>query len=213
MKPLHLILPFTLAMTALGSHGEVTPASGDTIETWHTIQAPPAPSVKSVTVDAKTTAFLVLDMQSDLLQTRPRAVATIPAIANFLGKARAAGMLIAHSNTRTGTPADLARPLAPRTGEQVVRSGVDKFFRTGLEDGLNARKIKTVIVVGTAANGAVLHTATGASLRGLKVIIPVDGLSSEDLYAEQYTTWHMLNAPGTRANTTLTRLNLIDIQP
>jgi len=91
----------------------------------------------------------------------------------------------------------------------VVRSSVDKFYNTDLEKILRDRGIKTVIIAGTAANGAVLHTATGAAMRGLKVIVPVD-LMSADLYAEQYTAWHLVNAPGTRRQTTLTRSDLIE---
>ena len=86
---------------------------------------------------------------------------------------------------------------------------MDKFYNTDLEKILRDRGIKTVIIAGTAANGAVLHTATGAAMRGLKVIVPVD-LMSADLYAEQYTAWHLVNAPGTRRQTTLTRSDLIE---
>lgn len=64
------------------------------------------------------------------------------------------------------------------------------------------------MVAGTAANGAVLHTATGAAMRGYRVIVRVD-LMSADLYAEQYTAWHLVNAPGTRHQTALTRSDLI----
>jgi nicotinamidase-related amidase len=35
-----------------------------------------------------------------------------------------------------------------------------------------------VIAVGTAANGAVLYTASAAAFRGMNVIVPVDGISS-----------------------------------
>ena len=62
------------------------------------------------------------------------------------------------------------------------------------------------------SQGAVLHTATGASMRGMNVIVPVDGMSAGTLYAEQYTAWHLLNAPGTRARTSLTKLDMIDIK-
>jgi len=90
-----------------------------------------------------------------------------------------------------------------------VRSSVDKFYNTDLEKILRDRGIKTVVIAGTAANGALLHTATGTAMRGLKVIVPVD-LMSADLYAEQYTAWHLVNAPGTRRQTTLTRSDLIE---
>ena len=44
---------------------------------------------------------------------------------------------------------------------------------------------------------------------GLNVVVPVDGMTSATLYAEQYIAWHLLNSPGTRNNTTLTLLPLI----
>ena len=68
---------------------------------------------------------------------------------------------------------------------------------------------QAVITVGTAAHGAVLYTASGAALRGLKVIVPVDGTSADILYAEQYTAWHLVNAPRDGAQVTLTRIDLI----
>lgn len=41
----------------------VAPASAQTIiDEWQSIQAPPAPTLKAVTVDPKTTALLVLDI-------------------------------------------------------------------------------------------------------------------------------------------------------
>jgi nicotinamidase-related amidase len=87
---------------------------------------------------------------------------------------------------------------------------VDKFFRTELKEILLKKKIKTVVIAGTTAEGAVLHTATGAAVRGFQVIVPVDGMSADALYAEQYTAWHLANAPGSRQKTTLTRFGMID---
>jgi nicotinamidase-related amidase len=89
-------------------------------------------------------------------------------------------------------------------GEPIVRSGVDKFHGTELEDILLAAGTETAIITGTSAHGAVLHTATGATLRGLDIILPVDCISSSDPYAEQYTVWHLANAPGSRRRVTLT---------
>jgi len=53
----------------------------------------------------------------------------------------------------------------------------------------------TVITTGYSANGAVFHTATSAAFRGYNVIIPVDCMSANNPYAEQYIAWHMLNTP------------------
>ena len=69
--------------------------------------------------------------------------------------------------------------------------------------------IKTVIVVGTAAHGAVIYTASGAAMRGLKVIVPVDGISADIPCAEQYTLWHLANAPIIAAAVTLTTIGQV----
>jgi nicotinamidase-related amidase len=67
-----------------------------------------------------------------------------------------------------------------------------------------------VIVTGTAAHGAVLNTAAAAALMGLKVVLPVDGVSAENTYAEQYTAWHLANAPGGIApQVTITKIDMI----
>ena len=65
--------------------------------------------------------------------------------------------------------------MAPAADEPSVKSKADKFLNTDLEKILKDKGIQTVIVTGTAANGAVLYTGTGAAFRGLKVIVPVDG--------------------------------------
>jgi nicotinamidase-related amidase len=90
-------------------------------------------------------------------------------------------------------------------GDPVVTSGPDKFMGTDLEKILKEKGIKTVIVTGTAANGAVLYTASGAALRGMQVIVPVDGMSAGNVYAEQYVAWNLANAPRVSAMVTLTR--------
>ena len=40
------------------------------------------------------------------------------------------------------------------------------------------------IIVGTAAHGAVLYTATAAATRNLQVVIPLDGISGDIPYVE-----------------------------
>ena len=76
-----------------------------------------------------------------------------------------------------------------------MSSGVDKFVGTDLESMLKQKGIKTVIIVGAAAHGAVLYTATAAATRDLQVIVPLDGISADIPYVEQYTAWHLVNAP------------------
>ena len=78
-----------------------------------------------------------------------------------------------------------------------------------MEKILADKGIKTVIAVGTASEGAVVNTATGAALLGLNVIVPVDGMSSVNPYAEQYVAWHLTHAPLVSAKVTLTRSDMI----
>lgn len=181
------------------------------VDEWPDVKAPPSPELGPVSVDAETTALLILDIQHNNCnpQRRPRCVVTLPRIRSLLERARRKGMAVVYSLTTNANETDIRAEVAPVAGEPSVRSGVDKFFRTDLEEILQAKGIQTVILVGTSAHGAVLHTATGAALRGLDVIVAVDGVSADDPYAEQYTAWHLANAPGTRRQTTLTRSELI----
>jgi nicotinamidase-related amidase len=108
-----------------------------------------------------------------------------------------------------GKPADLPKELEPAANEPIVSSGLDKFVNTDLEQFLKRKGVKTVIVVGAAAHGAVLYTASSAAISGFKVIVPVDGISAHLAYAEQYTAWHLMNAPIISAAMTLTTLDSV----
>jgi nicotinamidase-related amidase len=182
------------------------------IDEWSTVPVPPPPELKPITVDARVTAVLILDIQYGNCnpERRPRAVASLPKIQSLLAAARGKKIPVIYSLTRSASKADIRKEVAPLPAEPIVKSGVDKFFRTDLETILKAKGIETVILVGTSAHGAVLHTATGAAQRGLKVVVPVDGMSASDVYAEQYTCWHLVNSPGTRRQLTLTRISLIE---
>lgn len=184
------------------------------VDEWNSLQIPSAPELKQVTLDPQTTAFLILDIQKNscTTQARPRCVASIPKVKAFLDLCRQKGVFVAHSLTSTATPEDIVDELKPLPNEPVVRSGVDKFYKTDLEKILTDRGIKTVVIAGTSAHGAVLHTATGASLRGMNVIVPVDGMSADVPFAEMYTAWHLLNSPGTRRSSVVTSFSRIFIK-
>ncbi len=181
------------------------------IELWDTVKAPAPVELKAVKLDPKETAFLILDIEELTCnpERRPRCVSSVPKIKGFLDRARSNGVFVVYSMTSKAEIETILPGVTPRGNEPVVKSSVDKFYDTDLEKILREKGIKTVIIVGTTAEGAVLHTATGASTRGFRVIVPVDGMSAGELYAEQYTAWHLLNAPGTRRNTTLTRFDMI----
>ncbi len=190
----------------------VTPTSAQTIiEDWSKVQAPKPPELKTVTLDPKTTALLVLDLvkQTCNNERRPRCLTTVPQVQALLKLARDKGVSVVHSITTAATPADILKDVAPLEGESIVKSSADKFFKTDLEKILTDKGIKTVVVVGTAAQGAVLNTASQAAFRGLRVIIPVDAMSAENTYFEQYTAYHLANAPGVGQQVTLTKMDMI----
>ena len=110
------------------------------------------------------------------------------------------------------TPADVIDPgFAARDGEWARQGGPDKFLGTNLEEKLKARGIKTVIVCGTSFQGVGIGTGSEAAQRGYKVIIPIDCLSSEDMYMEQYAAWHLFKGgPAVvTSNSTLTRSTMV----
>jgi nicotinamidase-related amidase len=187
-----------------------TPAPAQTIvDEWASVKPPPPPALKPVSVDPRTTALLLLDFnqQTCNAQRRPRCVASVPRVKPLLAAARAAGVPVVYSLGGGGKPTDILPELVPTASEPVVSSGVDKFMNTDLEKILKDKGIATVIVAGTSAHGAVLHTASAAAMRGLKVIVPVDGISGDTTYVEQYTAWHLVNAPVFSQNVTLTTLD------
>ena len=121
--------------------------------------------------------------------------------------------MVSYSLTRKGTPETIFPKVKPRGDEPIVQSSVNKFYGTSLWEVLEQNGIKKVIITGTVAHGAVLHTATAASSQHkLNVIIPVDGLSASSLYIEQTTLINLITGPGTRKNTTLIRLSMITLE-
>ena len=194
----------------------IAPASAQNIiDDWANVKVPAPPELKSVSVDPKTDALLLLDFDGhDAAEsgpcnrtTKPRCLAALPKVKAVLEKARAKGVYVVYSVIPSQGPEDIWPEVAPLPGEPVVKSGPNKFINTDLRALLEAKGIKTVIVTGTASEGAVLNTASDAVFHGMNVILPVDGMASTELYAEQYVAWHMTHAPFVAQKTTLTTLD------
>src|SRR5580704_6937686 len=79
------------------------------------------------------------------------------------------------------------------------------------EEKLKTRGIKTVVVCGTSFQGVGIGTGSGAAQRGYKVIVPIDCLSSEDPYMEQYSAWHFFKGGPAivTKQSTLTRSSMV----
>ena len=192
-----------------------TPVRANDITTeWASVKPPPVPELKPATVEPKTTALLILDIMKINCSARPRCASTVPKVKALLDQARAHHMMVFYTfvGGEHPTPADQADPsIAAKKGEYVVRPGPDKFLGSDLEQRLKAHGIKTVIVTGSSAQGAVLGTGSHAAQIGYQVVVPVDGMSSEDAYDEQYAAWHLAKAApaGVLKNITLSRSDLI----
>ncbi len=188
--------------------------AGDITTEWDSVKLPPKPELKSVTVDPKTTALLVLDLMKNNCGERPRCRLIVPTVKKLIDEARAHNMMIVYNLTGESKPEDMADPsVMPKSGDFLIKNGRggDKFIRSNLDAGLKEKGIKTVIITGTSAQGAVATTSNGATGRGYKAVVPVDGTASEDAFRELYGIYH-LAAGGPAAltqNVTVTRSDLI----
>jgi nicotinamidase-related amidase len=185
-------------------------AYADIVSEWASVKTPLPPELKPVIVEPRTTALLMLDFVNPNCTTRPRCMDSVPAMKKLLTEARAKGLPVVYSFVRNTTAANSIPELAPIANEQSVTAGPDKFLNTDLEKILRSKGVTTVITVGTAAHGAVLYTGSAAVLHGFKVIVPVDGLSSENLFFELVTAWLLANGTGNiGANVTMTRSDMM----
>lgn len=211
MRPIHSGLFAALAMAATFSLTTIPAHAANIIDEWASVKAPAAPALKPVTVDSKDTALLMLDFLHSNCNPEhgKRCMASLPIAKKLLDEARGKQMLVVYSAYGKNTEKDIWADVAPNGTEPFVVALLDKFIGTDLDKILKDKGIKTVIVVGSAANGAAFGTASGAAQRGYAVIVPVDGISSDDLYAEQSTVWNMVHAPVISSKITLTTVAMM----
>jgi nicotinamidase-related amidase len=200
------LLPVAAIAAALTSP-VVSPAE-TIIDEWSSVKPPPPPELKSVTLDPKTTAILVIDLikQTCNEQRRPRCVASIPKVEKLLAEARAHGASVIYSLFPSPNPATFPNPVigdyvpavAPKGDEPVVTSFVDKFATgdkdTGLQKILRDKEITTIVPVGTTPHNGVLFTSLAAALRGFNPVVPVDGMSGNNAYEDQAAAYILANS-------------------
>jgi nicotinamidase-related amidase len=185
--------------------------AADIIDEWASVKTPPVPELKSVTIDAKTTALLMLDFVPKACNAdhSPRCIASLVPVKKLLDEARGHAMLVVYSGYGKFTKSDVLPPVAANESEPFVLGILNKYLHSDLEKILKDKGIQNVVTVGTAANGAVLGTASTAAELGFNVIVPVDGISAPDTYAEQYSVWDLTHAPVIAAKVTLTRIDMM----
>ena len=163
------------------------------------------------------TALVVIDINEALCGSRPSCMDTLPRISSLLAGARTHEVLVIH--TEGGRePTVFLDPAQPGPGEPVIRARADKFHESRLESTLRQAGVTTLLLVGTAANGAIMYTAFAANLRGYTVAVAVDGISAELDATKRFVQWQLVNQPGfmnaenaplARERVTLTRTDLI----
>jgi nicotinamidase-related amidase len=181
------------------------------VDDWSKVTPPPAPELKPATLDAKTTALIVMDFvkQSCNVQNRPHCVALVPKVKAMIDAAKAKNVTIIWTLPNGPKAEDFLPELAPAAGTKMIAGPVDKFVGTDFEKELKDKGITTLVLTGTSAHGAVLYTASQAAIRGFKAVVPVDGMSATAPYAEQATAYILTTAPVLSANVTLTRGDII----
>jgi nicotinamidase-related amidase len=196
-----------LSTICSGSHGQTV------IDEWATAKFPAPPTLKPATIVPNETALLVMDFtkQTCTNERRPRCSRSVAKVLNLVTQARGKGAFIVYSVAVPGSvPSDILPELTPAAGEPVLPPlGPDKFIASDLEKTLKDKGIKTVVAMGTQAQTSVLHTAGAAALRGFKVVVPVDGMSADDVFPELYTAWHLATAARVSPQVTLTKFDLV----
>lgn len=180
----------------------VAPAAAATIAATATAAPIPGPATipapVAVNVDPKTTALLVLDITSVICTPRPQCVSSVPKIADLLKRAREAKAFVAYSDTATAG-STILKEVEPQAGEPKVTGRADKFLGTDLEKILKDKGIQTVVIVGSAAHGAVLYTSFGANVRGFTAVVAEDGISvgpEPEAFGLAVAKWQLLRQPG-----------------
>ncbi len=186
--------------------------------------SPPMPAPVAISVDARSTVLLVLDLAESPCSQQPRCREFLPRAAGLISRARAAGAaVIFSSNLPGGLSAPMRQPsflaeVAPAAGEAIViGAGQDRFFATALDGILRRRGVTTLVLIGWRENGSVLYTAVGANLRDYTVVVADDATSAStdyDVAVGRYQLLTQLNAnPGNEAGkkgaVTLSRTDLI----
>jgi len=205
-----VLAPVLVLVLAFGGAG----AQAQTlIEEWDQAKFPPAPALKPAKIVPGETALLVMDFtkQTCTPERRKRCADSVPKVLKLVTEARSKGALIIYSvAVPNSVPADILPELTPAAGEQVLPPlGPDKFINSELEKTLKDKGIKTVVAMGTQAQTSVLHTGATAALKGFKVIVPIDGMSADNVFPEAYTAWHLSTAARISANVTLTKFDMI----
>lgn len=171
----------------------------------------PHPSPTPVTLPEGSVCVLVLDLS--LRCDAPEAVCreVVPAVRGLLDAARARGVPIAFTVSRSARGSDedgVATGLGREAGEPVFHPDhFDKLADPDLLGFVRSTGASGVVVCGSSSNNCVMYTVTSAArVHGLEVFVPVDCVNARTDYQQGYALYQMTHLPGTSTEpVTLTR--------
>jgi nicotinamidase-related amidase len=171
---------------------------------WAAQEGPNRPEPKPLTLDSKSTAVLVLDLNARCDDAKQVCSKITAPLGNFLDEARAAAVPIIYtvSASAKGKPiGEIALALRRKPNETVIYpDGFDKFFGGELQAFLKDKGAKTLIITGSSTNAAVLYTATTAArMYRYNIVIPMDGVNAATRYEHEYAI-HQFTVLPSQAN-------------
>jgi len=145
-------------------------------------------------------AVLLIDMQDYFINSREERQALIPkqvGVIKFCQKNDVPIVVIEYSNFGQTTKrlVDATKRLSPENVYRVIKSSEDAFAETGLQDLLQGRGVKYLLVMGVSTCACVYQTAFHAFQAGFKIITSRDLIEG---YREQYKQrilWYGENGP------------------
>ncbi len=165
-----------------------------------TQEGPNRPEPQPLKLDSKTTAIAVLDLSVRCEDSKEVCSKLMQPLGELLERARQATVPILYtiSAAGQGTPLGaVATPLNRRASEPILYpDAFDKFMGGELKAELDRCKCRSLVIVGSATNFAVLYTATTAArIHKYEVVIPLDGVNAKRNYEHEYAIHQMTILP------------------
>jgi nicotinamidase-related amidase len=156
------------------------------------MEGPNKPEPKPVSLDRQSTAVVVLDMSTRCHDPKDICSKLLQPLGEFLERARNFGIstIFTVSASAKGTPlAEVAAALKRRpTAPVIYPDAFDKFTGGELHAFLTKARAKSLVVVGSSTNIAVLYTcSTAARAYNYRIVLPLDGINARSEYEHQYS--------------------------
>ena len=179
-------------------------------------ECPNRPEPVALKLDGKTTVVLVLDLSARCEEPKEVCSLLMEPVGKFLARAREAQVPVIYTVSAAGKGTvlgEVAQPLKRKATEPVLSpDAFDKFMGGELKTELDKHLCRSLVIVGSATNFAVLYTATTAArVHRYEVVIPLDGVNAKGQYEHEYAL-HQLTILPAAANKQFrfTKLKMIE---